>query len=116
MVVKSRKNITKIMDITKEIEISRRRNYDEEMVNLNQNIAAYEKMQNSLEAEHMGKWVVFHDCILIALYDSFEDAADEAVQKFGRGPFLIRQIGRKPLILSPRVIYPFEHDPRTMRL
>jgi hypothetical protein len=104
------------MNITKEIEISRRRRYDEAMADLDQEIAAYEKMQSSLEAEHMGKWVVVHDGTVIAVYNSFESAADDAVEKFGRGPFLIRQVGAPPIMLPASVMHYPDHGSNKMRI
>jgi len=67
---------------------------------LEKEISAYEKMRSTLEAERMGKWVLVHDEQLVETYDSFESAAEDAVAKFGRGPFLIRQIGA-PLVTLP---------------
>ena len=67
------------------------------MAEITQEIAAYERMQSDLEREHLGKWVVVHDEELIGAYDDFEEAAYEGVQRFGRGPFLLRQVGAKPL-------------------
>lgn len=75
------------------------------MADVESEIAAYEKMRPKLELEHMGKWVVFHDLALVNIYDSFEAAADEAVERFGRGPYLIRQIGAPPVTLPASVIY-----------
>jgi hypothetical protein len=68
-------------------------------------IAAYEAMQNELETDHQSQWVLFHDRQLISIHDSFEQAAEEAIQKFGRGPYLIRQIGAPPMVLPASVIY-----------
>ena len=31
------------------------------MATLKENIAAYEAMQNDLELDYFGKWVIFHD-------------------------------------------------------
>jgi hypothetical protein len=104
------------MNITKEIETSRRRRYDKSMADLNQEIVAYEKMQNSLEVKHTGKWVVIHDGTLIAVYDFFEAAANDAVEKFGRGPFLIRQVGAPPMTLPASVMYNPDHGPDEMRI
>ncbi len=67
------------------------------MAEITQEIAAYERMQGDLEREHLGKWVVVHDEELIGAYDDFEDAAHAGVQRFGRGPFLLRQVGARPL-------------------
>jgi hypothetical protein len=68
-------------------------------------IAAYEAMRNELEVDNQSKWVLFHDRQLISIHDSFEEAAEEAVQEFGRGPYLIRQIGAPPFVLPASVIY-----------
>ena len=75
------------------------------MAEIKDDIAAYETMQQELESRHTGKWVVLHDRELVAVYDSFEDAAADAVSRFGRGPYLIRQIGAPPLTLSASVMY-----------
>lgn len=75
------------------------------MADLDQEISAYEAMLPTLEAHHMGKWVVIHQKELIGVYDSFEKAAEAAVEKFGRGPFLIRQVGASPITLPASVMY-----------
>ena len=49
------------------------------MADLNQDIAAYDKLQADLESKHVGKWVLVHDEALVSLYDSFKAAAEEAV-------------------------------------
>ena len=63
------------------------------MALLSEEIAAFERMKDELETDHFGKWVVIHDEKLIAVYDGFEQAAEDAVRHFGRGPYLIRQVG-----------------------
>lgn len=75
------------------------------MAELEREIAAYEAMRPELEAKQMGKWVLVHDERLIGTYDSFEKAAEEAVAKFGRGPFLVRQVGAPPITLPASVMY-----------
>ena len=60
---------------------------------LHAEIAAYERMQEKLEAEHFGEWALVHEEALIDTYPSFEIAADEALHRYGDGPYLIRQIG-----------------------
>ncbi len=75
------------------------------MADLNEEIKAYESMQADLETKHMGKWVLVHDLKLIGVYDSFENAAEDAVKKFGRGPFLIRQVGAPPVTLPASVVF-----------
>lgn len=71
---------------------------------LSREISAYEGMQNELEASFPGKWVVFHKESFVGQFDSFEDAAEHAVAKFGRGPYLIRQIGAPPITLRMSVV------------
>ena len=75
------------------------------MAALTKEIAAYERMRDYLETDHFGEWVVLHDEELIGTYESFEVAADDAVQRFGRGPYLIRQVGESPLTLPASVLY-----------
>lgn len=68
-------------------------------------IVAYNALRQGLEADHIGKWALVHNRELVSLFDSFELAAEEAVKMFGRGPFLIRQIGALPLTLPASVMY-----------
>ena len=66
---------------------------------LQDEIAAYERMQASLETEHNGSWVVIRDQQLQGVFDHFEAAAEDAVRRFGRGPYLIREVGSGPVVL-----------------
>lgn len=68
-------------------------------------IEAFREMQSKLEAEHLGRWVLVHGRSLIAVFDSFEAAADTAVGRFGSGPYLIRQVGAPPITLPVSVMY-----------
>ena len=62
---------------------------EETMTALSTQIAAYEEMRDVLETDHFGKWVVFYGGDLVDTYESFEEAAEDAVRRFGRGPYLI---------------------------
>ncbi len=75
------------------------------MSELTKEIAAYERMRNELETDHLGKWALVHDEVLVEVYATFEEAAAEAVQRFGRGPYLIREIGAAPMTLPASVLY-----------
>lgn len=75
------------------------------MAELTKEIATYERMRNDLEVEHLGEWVVVRDEELVGTYESVEKAAEDAVQRFGRGPYLIRQVGAPPLVLPAVVQY-----------
>lgn len=68
-------------------------------VSLLKNIAAYDARRGELEDKHPGKWAVFHNCELVGLYDAFNDAARDALRKFERDSYLIRQIGVKQVVL-----------------
>ena len=71
---------------------------------LDENIAAYEKMRDFLEAEHFGKWVLFYDEEFIGSYDDFQDAAQVAITRYGRGPYLMRRPGVRKVIRLPYIV------------
>lgn len=75
------------------------------MPGLKDEIAAYEAMRPELESSHLGEWAVVHDGNLIGTYPSFDLAARDAVHRFGRGPYLIRQIGAAEFTLPASVMY-----------
>jgi hypothetical protein len=75
------------------------------MAQIDQEISAYEAMREGLEREHMGKWVLVHNGELVAVFDSFELAAEDSVRRFGRGPCLLRQVGAPPVSLPASVMY-----------
>jgi len=75
------------------------------MPDLTKEIAAYNEMQQELEAKYTGKWVLIHNQKLVSAFDSFEKAAEEAVRLFGAGPYLIRQVGAPPIVLPASVLY-----------
>jgi hypothetical protein len=56
-------------------------------------IRAYEAQREELERHYKGKFVIFRGEEFIGAFDSLDAAADEAVRRFGRGPYLIRQVG-----------------------
>jgi hypothetical protein len=71
---------------------------------LDADIAAYEKLLPTLQ-KSIGKWVLVHNKELNSVFDSSDQAAAEAVKRFGRGPFLIRQIGAPPNCLPASVMF-----------
>ena len=82
------------------------------MADLRDEIEAFQRMEGQLKAEHMNRWVLVHDRQLIGAFDSFELAADEAVRRFGSGPFLIRQVGAPPTTLPISVMYAWPNAER----
>ena len=75
------------------------------MAALDTEILAFDTMRPSLESQHMGEWVLVHQEELIGTFASFDEAAQLAVAKFGRGPYLIRQVGAPPVVLPASVMY-----------
>ena len=75
------------------------------MSDIKDEIAAYEQLQPELEEKWMGKWVLLYNRKLVDVYSSFELAAEDAVKRFGSGPYLIRQVGAPPLTMPASVMY-----------
>ena len=67
-------------------------------------IKAYEKLLPTLE-DKVGKWVLIYQEKLEGTFETSEEAAADAVKRFGRGPFLIRQVGAPPVVLPASVMY-----------
>ena len=64
------------------------------MGQLDVEVATYNRMREDLEANHHLEWVVIHGEELAGIFADLQVAADAAVRRFGRGPYLIRQVGR----------------------
>ena len=75
------------------------------MPELDRDYAAYEAMKGELTARYNGQWVLFYDGAFVAAFNDFESAAETAVGRFGRGPYLIRQVGAPPTTLPASVMY-----------
>jgi predicted LPLAT superfamily acyltransferase len=82
------------------------------VADIKDDIVAYEAMQQDLETHSVSKWVLIHDRKLVAIFDSFESAAESAVAQFGRGPYLIRQVGGSPVVLPTSVMLRPEYGTR----
>lgn len=75
------------------------------MGDIEHDIEAFNAMQGALEAKHLGEWVLIYNRELVGIYAAFEGAAEDAVKKFGSGPYLIRRLGAHPLTLPASVMY-----------
>ena len=62
-----------------------------------ENVAAYEKMQDYLEDKHFLHWAVFYDGEPVEIYDDGLAARREAWVRSGNDPYLIRVIGEHNL-------------------
>ena len=80
-----------------------------ELDSIMEEITAYREFQGDLEVKEVGRWVLVYHGKLIGIYDNFEDAANVAVERFGRGPYLIRQIGSPPVTLPASVAFRFDY-------
>jgi hypothetical protein len=79
------------------------------MSELRDDIAAFERMRADLESEALGKWVLIHQQRLEGKFDSFDAAAQAGVRRFGRGPYLIRQVGAGAITLPASVMFRPQH-------
>lgn len=75
------------------------------MADLDREIAAFDEDIDILTKHHNEKWVVYHDGAFVNAFDSFDKAASEAVNNFGSGPYLIRQVGAPKFTLPASVVY-----------
>ena len=82
------------------------------MGQLDGEVATYNRMREDLEANHHLEWVVIHGEELAGIFEDFQDAAKTAVKRFGRGPYLIRQVGRGRGTLPAAVVgqWIYVHD------
>jgi hypothetical protein len=80
------------------------------MAGLDDEIAAFNAMRAELESGHRGEWVVIYDKVLAGTFQSFQQAANLAISKFGRGPYLIRQIGVATVPMPVSVLYSLAHE------
>ena len=74
------------------------------MGQLDVEIATYERLRDDLEANHRWEWAVVHGEELVGTFEDFQVAADTAVRRYGRGPYLIRQIGVPPIVIPSHII------------
>ena len=67
------------------------------MSGLRQDMAAYDRMRDDLERDFFGQWALVYGSELVGTFDDFQEVAAVAVDRFGRGPYLIRRIGLSKL-------------------
>lgn len=64
-------------------------------------IATFNRRRDELERRHMHKWVLIRGEDLVGTFDTLENAARTAARRFGRGPYLIRQVGADEKVHLP---------------
>lgn len=72
---------------------------------LDAELRAYEAMLPELLRTHPGKFVLFKGDQFIGAWDTLDAAATNAALRFGRGPYLIRQVGAPAAALPASVLY-----------
>lgn len=80
------------------------------MAVLKDDITAFERMRAELEAQHDHEWVVFFGGAFVGAFKDFETAAEEALDRFDVGPYLIRQVGAAPVQLPGGMIFTPAHS------
>jgi hypothetical protein len=75
------------------------------MASLKADIAAFEGMRRELEEKHLHAWALFHAGAFVGAFADFESAATVAVERFDRGPYLIRQVGAGPVQLPGGMVF-----------
>ena len=60
---------------------------------ISQEKAAYDACREQLEQEHFGEWVIFYEGELIGVYEDFQVAAKDALDRFGTETCLLKQVG-----------------------
>jgi hypothetical protein len=76
---------------------------------LKADIAAFDRMKAELERSRPGVWVLFYKGSFIGDFPDFEAAAATAVERFEAGPYLIRQVGAKPIQLPGGMVFTPAH-------
>jgi hypothetical protein len=65
-------------------------------------LAFFDKQKAQWLAEHEGKFALIHGSVLIGMFDSPENAYQEAAQRFGNVPVLIKQVtSSEPTVSLP---------------
>lgn len=72
---------------------------------LSTEIEAFEAQRAELEKNYMGKFVIFKGNEFVGAWDTLDAAAIEAVARFGRGPYLIRQVGAPAPSMPASVLF-----------
>ncbi len=63
------------------------------VASLKENIKSYETSLTEMKKHYMGKFVVFYDGKFIESFDTADSAGKAAIERYGGGPYLIRQVG-----------------------
>ena len=66
--------------------------------------ATFERHRKDLEKTHPeDHWVLVRGQA-VEVYTTFEEAAQEAVTRYGNGPYMIRQVKQAPIVLPSSIM------------
>jgi hypothetical protein len=64
---------------------------------LEREFAAYEAKLPELKFGHLGRFVLVHGDDIVSIHDTQDDALADGYAKFGLEPFMVTEIGAKPV-------------------
>lgn len=77
---------------------------------LDREVARFKAIPPEELAANAGRWVVIVGDEVTGFFESFSHAAGHAARRFGRGPYLIREIGAVEVVLPASVVYAIERN------
>lgn len=73
-------------------------------LDLSKEVEAFLRERTTLQKQHASQWVVFAEERYRGAFDNYEGAVRFAIERFGGGPFLVRNVDAEdefvPLILA----------------
>ena len=64
----------------------------------------YATIQKELEQPHQDRYVLLHDCTVVDIYDTHEEAYAAGYKNYGLGNFFYQYIGATPIDLRRHTI------------
>lgn len=62
---------------------------------LKNELSTFEKNKRNLIRNHLGEYVLIKDDEILGTYQSFNEAANKGIMKFGTNPFLVKKIEKE---------------------
>ena len=74
------------------------------MMTLEKEIQLYDEMRAELEEKYFNRWIIIRGTKVSGPFEDSAECVQFAIEHFGRGPYLIRQVGAPPLHLPASAI------------
>lgn len=72
---------------------------------LDREMHTFGQHRQQLEESHPGEhWVLIRGETIVDVFPDFQDAARHAIAEFGAGPYMIRQIKTRPVVLPSSIM------------